>query len=390
MKVKCPDCEDVTMELKEGVYVCSECDTEITEEKATEMFEEGIIVAEAEEKEVKSKKEDEDEDDSKEDDSDDSEEEEAEVKEDCLDKLHIMLSEYDVVAKILRAGKKDKLSEEWMLDLIESLVEGTDINEHKVEIAPILEWAKGLVEAQAKISEDLVEALSKDESLSEDVKIDVVTVFEAAVSMKTKFIKESIQEEFDAKLAKKEVEIRESVENEIDGYLDTVVSEWMIENKLAVERGIKTEMVESFMAGLHTLFVEHNIDVPEGKEDVLESLAKQVEGLESTILEMKVDEGKVMEKLVEMKSVAVLESVAEGLAETSKEKLVELAESVEFVDEESYGAKLQKLKESFLSEPKVVTTEETEEMVEESDTVVVEESQFDYIAQAAKALARKS
>lgn len=370
MKVKCPDCEDVTMKLKGGNHVCPECDKSITEGDLEKMFEEGLIVAESEE-EVK-------------------EEESEEVKEDHTAQLSVMLSEYDVVSKILRAGKKDKLTEEWLVGLIEALVEGTDINEHKVEIEPILEWAQGLVAEQASISADLVEALSKDETLSEDVKLDVVTVFEAAVSMKSKFIKESLKDEFDAKLVVREEEIRKSIEDEVDGYLDSVVTEWMIENKLAVESGIKTEMVESFMEGLQELFVEHNIDVPEGKEDVLESLAGQVKDLEATITEMIVDEDKVMEKIVEMKSVSVLDKVGSDLAQTSKEKLAELAESVEFVDEEAYEAKLQKLKESFLSESKVVDTKDTEELVNESDAVAAEESQFDYIVQAAKALSIKS
>ena len=275
-----------------------------------------------------------------------------------------------------------------MTDLVEALVEDTDVNFHKIDMPAVTKWALELVAESAVISEDLVKALAGDETLSEEVKSDVVVIFEAALNVRAKQIKENQAEVYAVQLAEAEVSIRESVENEVDGYLDVVVGEWMTENKLAVESGMKVELTESFLDGLQELFTEHYVDIPEGKEDVLESLANQISELEASIVEMKASEEAVLAKVVEMKQEAAFKVVAEGLAETSKEKLAELAESVEFVEEEAYTAKLLKLKESFLSDSDSVepaTVEVVEGVLDESESASTG-SQFDYINDAVKAL----
>ena len=362
MLIKCPH-DGATMELDEGIHTCPECETTMSLAEAEELFESGEVVALVED--------------------------EVELVEDYTDKLSVMLSEYSVVSKILRAGKKGTMSEEYMSDLVESLVEDTDINFHKVDISIVTEWAETLIAESAVVSEDLVTALAGEDTLSEESKSDVVVVFEAALNVRAKQIKEHQANLYDLKLAEAEEEIRESIESEVDGYLDVVVTEWMAENKIAVEAGMKVEMTESFLEGLQELFAEHYVDIPEGKEDVLESLVDQISELESSIDEMKKDEAAVMVKIVEMKQDAAFKEVAKDLAETSKEKLAELAESVEFVEEDAYKAKLLKLKESFLSESNVVV-EDTGVIVEkgvldESESESTD-SQFDYITEAVKAL----
>lgn len=400
MLIKCPH-DGATMKLDENKHVCPECDNVLSISEADKLFEAGEVVAIADDSElieadkkaydddetVDADKEDEvDEDKDFEDDEDDSEAEPKKVKiKKMKEALSVKLSDYGVVSKILRAGKKGQMSEAYMTDLVESLVEDEDdMNIHMLDMAEITEWAEGLVAESAVISEDLVKALAGDESLSEEVKSDVVVVFEAALNVRAKQIKEQQAEVYATQLEEAELSIREAVEAEVDGYLDTVVTEWMADNKLAVESGMKVEMTESFLEGLHDLYTEHYIDIPEGKEDVLESLANQVSELEDTITEMKNDESLVLAKIVEMKQDAAFKIVAEGLADTSKEKLAELAESVEFVEEESYKAKLLKLKESFLSE--------SHEVVEDATTIVEDvlddtnsekpSSPYDYISLA--------
>ena len=386
MLIKCPH-DGATMVLEEDKHICPECDTELSLSEAEELFEAGKIVAIVEDDSSKVKKQDDDDDEDEDEESDEDEDESKAEK--MKESVFVKLSDYDNVSKILRAGKKGKLSEEYMTDLVEALIEDdSTINVHMLDMASITEWAKSLANESAKMSEDLVKALAGDETLSEEVKTDVVTVFEAALNARAKQIKKSEAEKFAIKLAESEDEIRESVESEIDGYLDVVVNEWMTENKLAIESGAKVEMMESFMDGLHKLFTEHYVDIPEGKEDVLESLADQVTELQNTIKEMEQDEAAVMAKIVEMKQEAAFDKVSSDLAETSKEKLAVLAESVEFVEEEAYIAKLLKLKESFLSDStNVVESSEVvkEGVLDESESIQTD-SQFDYIADAVKAL----
>jgi hypothetical protein len=395
MLIKCPH-DGATMSVDEEKHTCPECDTQMSLSEAEALFEAGEVVAIVEDGDsleegvhMSDKKKDEMDDEESDDDSEDDEDDDEEDEEDKNEAVSTLLSDYAVVSKILRAGKKGQMSEAYMTDLVEALVEGTEINFHKIDMALVTEWAEGLLAESAIISEDLVKALAGEESLTEESKSDVTVVFEAALNVRAKQIKEHQAEVYAAKLVEAEATIRSSIEEEVDGYLDVVVAEWMAENKLAIESGMKVEMTESFLDGLQELFVEHYVEIPEGKEDVLESLANQVSELEEAIADIKTSEEASQAKIVEMKKEASFKIVAEGLAETSKEKLAELAESVEFVEEEAYKAKLLKLKESFLSEDKAVVSATPvieEGVLDESESKTKTGSQFAYINDAVAAL----
>lgn len=194
---------------------------------------------------------------------------------------------------------------------------------------------------------DDVRAIFEGAEVSEDFKTKVSDIFHAALVTK-------INEKLEEMAAIQEAEINEAIETrtsglieEVDSYLDHVVDQWMDENRLAVETGLRSEIVESFIGGLRNLFTEHYIDVPEGKEDVLEGLASQVEELTDAL-------NKEIEKSVELRSEneelvrgILISEAAEGLTQVQAEKLSKLAESVDFEDAESFSAKLEDLREGY-------------------------------------------
>lgn len=201
-------------------------------------------------------------------------------------------------------------------------------------------------------SEDLdiaddVRAIFEGADVSEEFKTKVSDIFQSALVTK-------INEKLEEMAAIHEAELSESVENqmstiveELDSYLDHVVEQWMDENRLAVETGLRSEIVDSFMSGLRNLFSEHYIDVPEGKEDIVEDLASQVEKLTAALnkeIETSVELRAENEELV--RGTLISEAV-EGLTEVQAEKLRKLAESVDFEDVETFSEKLNDLREGY-------------------------------------------
>jgi hypothetical protein len=168
----------------------------------------------------------------------------------------------------------------------------------------------------------------------------------------------SMSEEFTKELTEK-----------VDGYLTYIVEEWMKENELAIERGIRTELVEDFMSGLRTLFTEHYIDIPEEKVDMVDDLFTKVEDLE-TSLDEEINRGVELQKeLSQFKKDDVLRDATKDLADTETEKISKLAEGIEYENEEQYTEKLNVLKESYFPKSEAVTSEiaETDETIEVTD-----------------------
>ena len=209
---------------------------------------------------------------------------------------------------------------------------------------------------------DDVNALVEGEDLSEEFTAKATTIFEAAVKSKLRGEVERLEMEKTQEVAEEVEAFKNELTEKVDSYLDYVVKEWMQENELAIDRGLKGEIAEDFITGLKALFEEHYIDVPDEKYDILEGQAQKIEDLESKLNE-------TIEKMTAMnkeKSTLVREQViakvSTDLAETEKEKFEGLVEDVEFTDEESFTEKLNTLKENYF--PKSVATQTLEEEVE--------------------------
>ena len=210
--------------------------------------------------------------------------------------------------------------------------------------------------ASVDVSED-VSALTEGEELTEEFKDKAATIFEAAVKSKLRSEVERIEMEKTQEVAEEINNVRDELTEKVDNYMNYVVEEWMKENEIAIERGLKGEIAEDFIAGLKDLFAEHYVDVPDEKYDILGQQSEKIDELEAKLNEQ-------IEKTAALKSqhdVLVRESVfaevSSDLADTEVEKFKSLAEEVEFSDEESFKAKLDQLKESYF--PKATTIAES-------------------------------
>ena len=218
------------------------------------------------------------------------------------------------------------------------------------------------------IEED-VNALLGGEDLSEEFKEKAKTIFEAALNSKVKEIEESLAVQFEEALAEEIEEMKVSLQERVDTYLEYVAEEWLVENQLAVEHGLKTEMTESFLQGMKGLFEEHYVTIPEDKYDVLESMVEKLDDMETKLNEQIEKNISLNKRLAESVADGILDQVSEGLALSQKEKLASLAESVEFESEEEYREKLETLKESYFSRtPTTKAAPETQTLSEGVDS----------------------
>ena len=210
-----------------------------------------------------------------------------------------------------------------------------------------------------------VDALVAGEELSEDFKAKAKTILETAVKSQVSNIKETLEADYDKRLLEEVEEIKTALNERIDSYLEYVADEWFNENQLAVEGGLKEELTESFMTGLKGLFEEHYVEIPEDKYDVLQSMVDKLDEMETKLNEQIESNVALNKRLAESSSDVILADVSEGLADTQKEKLASLAESVEFDSENAYREKLETLKESYF--PSKAPTSKTESLSEGVD-----------------------
>ena len=217
--------------------------------------------------------------------------------------------------------------------------------------------------------EDDINALIAGEELSEDFQEKAKTIFEAAINSKVSIIKEDLEKEY-AKVLQEEIDSTKiQLTERVDSYLEYVAGEWLEENSLAVEQGLKAEMSESFLTGMKSLFEEHYVSIPEDKYDVLESMVNKLDDMEEKLNEQ-IDKNVALNKrLAESKSDGILSDVSEGLAVTQKDKLASLAESVEFESESDYREKLVTLRNSYFPTRQVASTpsDDSEMLSEESN-----------------------
>ena len=270
--------------------------------------------------------------------------------------------------------KYDKEIAQWVVDMEEEVQEEAETT--KIQAVSPQEIAPPNVE-------DDVEALvAGEEGLSEDFKKKASTIFEAAVHAKVVDEVNKRMEEQQKEVDASKDEFQKELTEKVDGYLTYVVEEWMKENELAIERGIRSELVEDFMTGLKTLFTEHYIDLPEEKVDMVDDLFTKVEELE-TSLDEEINRGVELQKeLSQFKKDDAIKQTTKDLADADSEKIAKLAEGIEFENTEQYVEKLNVLKESYFPKSEAVTSEitETDENIEvsEEETQKLDESMQHY------------
>ncbi len=192
-----------------------------------------------------------------------------------------------------------------------------------------------------------VDALVGDSDLSEEFKQKAATIFEAAIKSKVKAEAQRLEGEYETKLKENTESHKAEMVEKVDSYLNYVVEEWMKENQIAIERGIKGEIAEDFIGGLKKLFEDHYIDVPDEKYNVLEDQASKIEELEKKLNES-IDKNVELNKANgELKRQDIIDETSEDLADTAKEKFNKLAEEVEYSSEEDFTSKVKTIKESY-------------------------------------------
>jgi hypothetical protein len=196
------------------------------------------------------------------------------------------------------------------------------------------------------IEED-VNALLAGEELSEEFQEKARTIFETVIKSKVAEIKESLQASYEQALVEEIEAIKEGLTDRVDAYLEYVADEWISENALAVEHGLKTEMTESFLAGMRQLFEDHYVTIPEDRYDVIENMVDKLDEMEAKLNEQIERNVALNRRLAESVADVIFAEVTEGLALSQKDKLASLAENVEFDSEESYREKLVTLRESY-------------------------------------------
>ena len=289
----------------------------------------------------------------------------------------------------LNTMKKSDLSDSFSKIMGSTLTEEEEADEDEEEETPMENKKLKKEDLEIDVKEDM-DALVSGEDLSEEFKTKASTIFEAAVSAKVISEVNSRIDELETSYKKEITEAKEehlsTVTEKVDGYLNYVTEEWMKENELAVEKGIRSELVEDFMTGLKNLFTEHYIDIPEEKVDLVDDLFEKVEELEQKLDESINTSVDIKKELADYKKSETLREVSENLADTEKEKLGKLAEGIDFEDKTQYSEKLEVIKENYFPKQQSETiTEELENTEEEQD---ISESVDPVMSKYASALTR--
>jgi len=220
-------------------------------------------------------------------------------------------------------------------------------------------------EKDIDVKEHVDALVAGDDSLSEEFKQKAATVFEAAIKSKVKEIAEDIQADYDKKLTEETSKSKDELVEKVDSYLAYVVEEWMKENELALERGIKGEIAEDFISGLKKLFEDHYIDVPDEKYNVLEDQSSKIEELNKKLNESIEKNVELSKENGEHKRQNIIDEASKELADTQKEKFNKLAEEVEYSNEEDFKTKVATIKESYFG--KKESTSEIDDVAAESN-----------------------
>lgn len=232
-------------------------------------------------------------------------------------------------------------------------------------------------EVVSEVTEEKINigSLFEGEEFSEEFKAKAAELFEAAVSARVKQEVAHIQEGLEQQSLTEAEELKEGLIDKVDGYLDYVVEQWMQKNELALERGIKSEILESFVVGMKGLFEEHYIDMPEAKVDLAEELQLKAESLEQELAEAAAQNAEFKRQLSDIAKEKQIQEAAKGLSELETERFKKLAEELAYDNEESFAKKLEMVIESFVKAPKAKPI--VESVVTDAPVEVKEETQID-------------
>ena len=274
-------------------------------------------------------------------------------------------------AEAMPAGMKEESeAEEEVVETVDSaeeeIVEEEETEGEVVAEEEVTEETEE-VEAEFSVEED-VQALFTGEELSEEFQEKARTIFETAIKTKVAEVKEQVEAQYEAALIEEVQSIKSELTERLDAYLEYVADEWIAENTLAIEHGLKTEMTESFLAGMKSLFEDHYVTIPEDKYDVIENMVDKLDEMETKLNEQIQRNVALNKRLAESTSDVIFAEVAEGLALSQKDKLASLAENVEFDSEANYREKLVKLRESYFPTNAGTQRSKTETVSEEVKT----------------------
>ena len=227
--------------------------------------------------------------------------------------------------------------------------------------------AEDTTEEEYDIEED-INALIAGEELSEEFQEKARTIFETAIKAKVAEMKEEVQKQYEASIVEEVATIKEELTDRVDAYLEYVADEWLAENQLAVEAGLKTEMTESFLTGMKSLFEDHYVTIPEEKYDVLNNMVEKLDEMEDKLNEQIERNIALNQRLAESVADVIFSEVCEGLALSQKDKLASLAENVEFDSEDTYREKLVTLRESYFPTNTGTQTDNSDIVSESTET----------------------
>ena len=272
--------------------------------------------------------------------------------------------EGDVVAEEEQTteDQADVVSEEETTESEEQEIVAEEESSEEEEVV-----AEEQIEDSIDVEEDLT-ALLEGEELSEEFQNKARTIFEAAIKTKISEVKSELQEQYEKTIVEEVASVKAELADRVDAYLEYVSDEWMSENKLAVEAGLKTEMTDSFLTGMKSLFEDHYVTIPEDKYDVLNSMVEKLDEMEGKLNEQINKNIALNKRLAESTSDVILADVSEGLAVTQKDKLASLAENVEFDGEDNYREKLVTLRNSYFPANPGAPTEKSENLSEGAET----------------------
>ena len=272
--------------------------------------------------------------------------------------------EGDVVAEEEQTteDQADVVSEEETTESEEQEIVAEEESSEEEEVV-----AEEQIEDSIDVEEDLT-ALLEGEELSEEFQNKARTIFEAAIKTKISEVKSELQEQYEKTIVEEVASVKAELAERVDAYLEYVSDEWMSENKLAVEAGLKTEMTDSFLTGMKSLFEDHYVTIPEEKYDVLNSMVEKLDEMEGKLNEQINKNVALNKRLAESTSDVILADVSEGLAVTQKDKLATLAESVEFDGEDNYREKLVTLRNSYFPANPGAPKQQTENLSEGAET----------------------
>tara|TARA_B100001094_G_scaffold98377_1_gene94561 strand:+ start:940 stop:2070 length:1131 start_codon:yes stop_codon:yes gene_type:complete len=359
----------MTDEIKKVVAESVEAES-VTEEEISEVAED-VVEEEVEVAEAKVKEEEEDEKDSDEDEEevDESSEEDDEEDEDEVEEVAIPKTKAGVINAALDMLKKARKDE--AQQLFAKMVK--QVSETSVKKEEVNTESSNQVE-DANWDEDLDILVAEEATLSDGFRDKAGAIFEAAYKMKVSAEIDRLESEYAQNLESEVNDLNESLVNKVDSYLNYVVENWVKENEVAIEQGLRTEIAEQFMDSLQSVFKEHYIEVPEGKADLIDDLADQVAELEEQLNKTTEDNIQLHEKSQSFERADVVRRQSSGLAATEAEKLASLVEDIDFDDVDTFEMKVKTVKESYFEKDVTESVDEADALVGNEEQPLVESS----------------